>query len=175
MDPHQWEQGQRQRGRKGERHSFVFSIYFMYLALLSLASGSIICMVSLGVSRSCSASHFVFIASFSFFASSLTFSGAPKRFSAAYLNSWKIQLLSMLLLFTSKQFLFFLFVAQINTSSINYPAKETTVCAKEMANRGSFGLHCVRFSDALALSKLIKVWPVAWSVSSTVPLSLCPW
>lgn len=119
--------GSRARDRERQRYSFVFSIYFMYLALLSLASGSIICMVSLGVSRSCSASHFVFIASFSFFASSLTFSGAPKRFSAAYLNSWKIQLLSLLLLFTSKQFLFFLFVAQINTSSINYPAKETTV------------------------------------------------
>lgn len=130
----------------------------MYLALLSSASGSIICMVSLGVSRSCSASYFVFIASFSFFRFfSYFFGGSEKIFCG--LSKFLKNSVVVVVAFVYKQTVFvFPFCCPNQHLEYQLPSeRDDCACAREMANPGSFGLHCVRFSDALALSKLIKV------------------
>lgn len=119
----------------------------------------------------CSASHFVFIGSFFFFL--LFFSplfsvwGHSVRFSAAYLNSSKMQLLLPLLLFTSKQFFVFPFCCPNQHLEYQLPnerdGRQTRLsCAwARWQIWASFrAALCAFLARSLALSKLIKVWPV---------------
>lgn len=137
MDPHQLEPDI-------YVYSFVFSldtlcIWHIYVHIFSFCF-DMICMVSLGV----------FCISFRLYRQlllfllllSLLFSvwGDSVRFSAAYLNSWKMQLLLLLplLLFTSKQFFCFSFLLPKSTPrvSITQRARQQTdaasVCESEM-------------------------------------------
>lgn len=110
--------------------SFSLKILYVYgtFMYISLASASTWFAWFLWV---CSASHFVFIASYFFFAFSLFIifgmGGLCKIFCGLSKFLKNAVLVVVVVSFVYKQtvFLFFLFVAQINTSSINYPASET--------------------------------------------------
>lgn len=142
---------------------YIYSIYFLpidtlciwyiYVHIFSFCF-DLICMVSLGV----------FCISFCLYRQLLFFllllsiifgMGALCKIFCG-LSKFLKNLVVVVVAFVYKQtvFLFFLFVAQINTSSINYPTRETAVrlsqCARERDGRFEphFGLHCVRFSLA---------------------------
>lgn len=159
MDPHQWEQGQRQRGKERGRDIVSFSLYILYVSgtlvfgfwfdNLHGFSGcvSILFCISFRLYR-----QLLFFRFFSRF-----FGGSEKIFCG--LSKFLKNSVVVVVAFVYKQTVsVFPFCCPNQHLEYQLPSeRDDCTCAREMANRGSFGLHCVRFSDALALSKLIKV------------------